>query len=646
MPRILCIFLFFFLTRTSLIAKDFLTEKETHYAIEELLAYHVEFKEFSSQLAKRSFKLFFTQFDPYKIYLLQSEISFFTEMGEKDLQDVVKNHTKKQYPRYKEAHNLIHNAILRARQYRKIIAKEFLQKGLSYEALEDQNLYFPKTELSLQHRIKKHLFYMIQSEKKQENLDTLSLEDLKKILDLQERKFQELENPYLSSEEHFFCMKTLKAFAKSLDAHTSFFSKQEALELRTNLEKQFEGIGIVVKESIKGLIIKEVLANSPAEKCGQISPGDLLLSVNNKSTAHVSYAEVLEWLKGEKKAKISLVLQKKTGNTLSVTLLKEKMIVQRDLLQFTSIPFANGLIGIIEIPSFYESDTGPNCEKDVKEALARLKLQGNLLGLILDMRNNSGGFLSQAVKIASLFISNGVIVISKYAQGQMQYLRDINGKIFYQGPLVILTSKASASATEIVAQALQDYGIALIVGDERTFGKGTIQYQTVTEEDSQSHFKVTVGKYYTVSGQSTQIEGVKADILVPTSYSPFNIGEKYLPYALKNDQVPSAFIDPLIGIDGYKKSWLQKNYLPNLQKKLSYWTEMIPTLKINSEYRLQHNQNFLCFLQMLENDTVSWDQEKKKNLGTEDLQIHEAVQIIKDMNLLQKYKKNSDYLRK
>src|SRR5262249_53796114 len=158
-------------------------------------------------------------------------------------------------------------------------------------------------------------------------------------------------------------------------------------------------------------------------------------------------------------------------------------------------------------------------------------------GLVLDLRENAGGFLSQAVKVSGIFLSNGIVVISKYSRGDVHFLRNIVGRSYFNGPLVILTSKMSASASEIVAQALQDYGVGIVVGDERTFGKGSIQYQTVTDMSTDLFFKVTVGKYYTASGRTTQIEGVKTDIVVPTHYAPYHIGERYLEYPLSADKV-------------------------------------------------------------------------------------------------------------
>jgi carboxyl-terminal processing protease len=247
------------------------------------------------------------------------------------------------------------------------------------------------------------------------------------------------------------------------------------------------------------------------------------------------------------------------------------------------------------------------------------------------MRENSGGFLTQAVKVSGLFMSSGVVVISKYAHGMTQYLRELDGRSYYSGPLVLLTSRGSASATEIVAQALQDYGLAMIVGDDRTYGKGTIQYQTVTDPRATNFFKVTIGRYYTVSGRTTQIEGVKADIVAPTIYSALPIGERYLEFPLRSDRIPSAYTDPLVDVEPRNREWFQKNYIPTLQKKLSVWTQMLPQLKANSADRIAHSQEYTLFLKTLSENKSSLLELKQQG----DLQMAEAVHIVKDMNVLQ-----------
>ena len=634
MARIYCIRFFILISFLVAASVEGFDSNEVYESIEKMLAYHVEYKQFSPLLAKRSVKLFMDQFDPHRIYLLEGESSLFLHRGEGVFQSISSDHQRKNYQAYVQINQVIEKAILRSREIRAKVQQELIHdESFSFEGEEGDPSAFSKDEKSLEQKIRQQWISLLLFEQEQEGLLFLSEEDRKKCMDLWEKRFRRSEESYFSHADGL-SMHILKAFAKSLDAHTSFFSPQEAYDLRMSLEKQFEGIGIVLREGIRGVYIKEVLVKSPADRSGKVHPGDVLFAIDHQQTASLSYDEILSRLKGEKGKKISLTLQR--GEDLfTVTLVRDKIIMEEDLLQFSYTPYGKGMIGLITLPSFYESSDGSSCEKDLREAVRKLRAKGDLLGLIIDMRNNSGGFLNQAVKVASLFISSGVVVVSKYADGQMQYLRGVDGRSFYSGPLILLTSKASASATEIVAQSLQDYGIALVVGDERTYGKGTIQYQTVTEDGASSFFKVTVGRYYTASGKSTQIQGVRADIFVPSEYALLNIGEKYLPYALKNDQIPPVFQDPLLDVDPKKKEWLQKNYLPNLQKQMSCWTEMLPVLKANSQYRLDNDKNFLCFLKELQGQE---DEEiSLMNFGEEDLQRGEAVQILKDMLLLQKH---------
>ncbi len=618
-----------------------LTLRDIQPSMEEMLDLHVEFQEFSPTLVKRSFKVYLEQFDPYKVYLLQEEANSFLHIDNRQIQDVVSQYQTGQYPYYETLNRTIQKSILRARALRQEIEKKFIEEfdEANFSTIQDMSGSYAKDPSELKKRISNQLIYALAVEKSQENLTFLTREDRAKIFALWEKRFQKQENSYLiNSSQNNFSLHILKALAKSLDAHTSFFSPQEAFDLRTSLEKQFEGVGIVLREGIHGVVIKNTISGGPAQRSGKITPGDLLVSINDQPIQSLSYEEVLDLLKGERGEKVSLGIQHENNTPTTVVLVREKIIMQEERIQYSYEPCGNGIIGKINLASFYESSDGSSCEKDLKDAIKQLKQQGNLQGLVVDLRENSGGFLNQAVKTAGLFVSSGVIVVSKYSKGEMQYLRDINGRVYFEGPLLLLTSKASASAAEIVAQALQDYGIALVVGDERTYGKGSIQYQTVTDSDASAYFKVTVGKYYTVSGRSTQIEGVKADIQIPTEYAPFPIGEKYLLYPLKNDQITPVYVDPLSDVDSKSKAWMQKNYLPNLQQRLSIWTQMLPLLRKNSQYRLQHDKNFLLFLKLIQNESSSEESSSILNIpnyGQEDLQMTEAVNIIKDMILLQ-----------
>ncbi|MFO0448551.1 MAG: S41 family peptidase, partial [Pseudomonadota bacterium] len=231
-------------------------------------------------------------------------------------------------------------------------------------------------------------------------------------------------------------------------------------------------------------------------------------------------------------------------------------------------------------------------------------------------------------------ISNGVIVISKYFNGEEHFYRDIDGKTYYSGPLVVLTSRATASAAEIVAQALQDYGVAIVVGDESTYGKGTIQNQTVTsEQNGLPQFKVTVGKYYTVSGKTPQLEGVKADIVIPSIYSQEHLGEQYLEFTVPNDTIPNEYADDLSDIPNSLRAWYLRYYVPTLQHQAFFWHNALPQLRTESAKRLSSNSDYQYYLRRIqEKRPMTFFKKNKEGRSTPvDFQKDEGVAIVKDM---------------
>lgn len=613
-----------------------LNYKEVRRATELMLKLHVEYKEFSPSLARRSLKLFIDQFDPEKIYLLGDEILPFLEPKENNLREITSQYHLDRFSYFEALNTVIQKAIMRARALRtqgeSVVSETSQVQPMVYSD-------FAKTPEELALRIQRHQEYLFDKERQYSHIRKWTDEQKYKVFDLWENRIQRVENTYLkkaSEAEHNLTMHILKAVAKSLDAHSAYYTPEEAHEMRASLEKQFHGIGVMLRESIEGVCIVGLVKGGPAERSGQILIGDVITKIDGKSIRGLSYDEILNRLQGTGNSHLQLQLKRLSQDkeaTFNISLSREKIILQEERLQYSAEPCADGIIGKLILPSFYESPDGSSCEKDIREALRALKKQGKLVGVILDLRDNSGGFLNQAVKVAGLFISSGVVVISKYAQGETHYMRNLDIRSYYEGPLIVLTSKASASAAEIVAQALQDYGTALVVGDDRTYGKGTIQYQTVTDQQAACFFKVTVGRYYTVSGRSTQIDGVRSDIHVPTAYAPIPIGERFLEFPLKSDRVPSAYVDPLTDIDQKNHHWFQQNYLPNLQKKLSVWVQMLDYLKKNTEQRLSEDKDFKLFLKALEEVKKgrTFSVTPYDNWGSEDLQLSEAVRIIKDM---------------
>ncbi len=631
---------FFLLPAALLIGKPAdLIIRDIRPMMEEMLEYHVEYKELNTTLIKRAIKVYLAMFDPQKIYLTSSEVRPYLEMGESKLHSTIANYRHDDYGDFTSLNRLMVKAIKRNIEWREEIQRELALGGKDLPPDTGESyLNFAGSESQLKERLHKQLLHVLWEEKKQKPSRAWTPQAREKVGELWSKRLQRHEKTYVSEKVHYLALHILKSLARSLDAHSSFYSQEEAMEMRAALEKQFEGIGVILKEGVDGIEIADLIEGGPAHKSGRVSVGDLIVEINGNSQVGASYDDVLTALQTKSGITLGLKHFNEQGSEelVQVQLKREKIVLANERVQFSTVPYEDGVIGNIILPSFYESSDGSSCEKDLREALRQLKKNVNLKGIVLDLRENSGGFLNQAVKVAGLFITSGVVVISKYAYGHVQYMRNIDGRLYYNGPLVLLTSKLSASASEIVAQALQDYGTALIVGDERTYGKGTIQFQTVTDADAKAFFKITVGRYYTVSGKSTQIEGVKADIIIPSPLAAFRIGERYLDYPLSNDRMPAAYQDSLNDLDLQTKIWFQKNYLPNLQQKLSTWQKLLPELKKRSSARLNKNDEAAAFFTKLDElqsssapgyPNVNWWQGG-------DWQLAEAIEIVKDMSRL------------
>ncbi len=618
--------------------------------MDRLFAFHIENKEMSPLLVRRTFKLYIEQFDSEKAYLLDSEVLAYLNMNDAAANKVIERIAKGDYSDFSALNDVMQQAVLRAQKMRKSIGDQFLRNELDFapSQVPPPSRYAANlNEVAERQKSRLARFYLYH----QTRSDLTSVERKAKLLSLYENKARRSEYLilYLKPDgnkvdliqmEHLFSLRILKSFAKSLDTHTSFFSPEEAHEMRLSLEKQFEGVGVVLFEGVDGVMISDLVKGSPAEESGKIQVNDLLVEIDGKEVDELSFEEVLELLK--KAGKRALLLGFERSDTLGkqqrfhVSLERRPIVMNEERIKSSWEKTDGGIIGKITLYSFYESSNGESCEKDIKNAIREFQQVGTLKGLVLDLRENAGGFLSQAVKVSGIFLSNGVVVISKYGTGDLHYLRNIVGRSFFNGPLVVLTSKMSASAAEIVAQALQDYGVAVVVGDSRTFGKGSIQYQTVTDERADLFFKVTVGKYYTASGRTTQIEGVKADIVVPSHYAPYNIGERYLEYPLQADTVKPAFVDPLNDLDATAKRLFQRKYMPYLQRVVSFWTRVLPDLRKNSAERLARNPDFQLLLRKQEQVRAKLSYlppnsvDEAPSYGA-DLQMIEAVNIVNDM---------------
>ncbi len=606
----------------------------------QFFAYHVDQNEISARVLERSLKIYLNHFDPTHSYLLQEEVIAYTQPSGQLLQAALKEYEQERFTTYFTLNEVIKRGINRARGWRQSWEsdpKALVAAAISVEGISEKKPGYPHTYAALRDRhydrFVRYLAYQM------EMLAYPSYEGREgQLVTLCERQLTLLENSYLGideggyeitgvDEEHLVVLRTLKALAQSLDAHTAYYSPEEAYAMKVQLERGMCGIGVLLREGIDGITVQEVIEGGPAKESGLIEVGDTIVQVDGVPIQDISFKTVLEIMRGSEGSATQLGILR-NNQFLQVELVRRAITLGDKRVDVRSEPFGEGIIGTITLHSFYEGKDGVSSENDLKEAIDSLRARGSLRGLVLDMRENSGGFLTQAVKVSGLFISSGVVVISRYSDGSIKYYRNLDGERYYEGPLVVLVSRGSASATEIVAQTLQDYGVAVVVGDERTYGKGTIQHQTVTQDKTDSFFKVTVGRYYTVSGKSTQISGVKSDILVPSIYHFEELGEAYLDYPLPADSVEAAYHDNLQDIDPFARRWFKKYYVPTLQPVVESWQPLIPQLAINSERRIAQNQNYQQFLEAMASD------KRQGDFGENDLQIEESVNIVKDMILL------------
>lgn len=632
----------------------------------QILSQHVDQRSISSKILQTALIKYIDQFDPHRLYLLEGEVQPFMHLSEAQLNVLAEQYKQGNFALFQELNGIIQKSIERARQVRQIVeqkphlAKDAVGQELPLIIMSrpDQETFASQPD-QLQERWLHQILIFIKTQEKRYGENSVRQKQ-SQLMANYEAQIRDIENQYLyqnpdghplqsNEQETLFTIHILKALASSLDAHTSFYQPHEAYDLRVRLKKAFPGIGIMFKEAAGGVTVSRLLEGGPAAKSGQIQEGDVLIQVDGKSVEGEPLDKVIDLLHGDPNPTVNLGFKRQAegrpSQTIEVKLTKQRIVLNNDRVDTDYETYGNGIIGKLTLHSFYQGD-GITSEKDVRDAIHKLEKQGNLRGLILDLRDNTGGFLSQAVKVAGLFITNGIIVISKYSDGDERFYRDVDGKTIYDGPLVVLTSKMTASAAEIVAQALQDYGVAVIVGDEHTYGKGTIQTQTVTDNQSSSFFKVTVGKYYTVSGKTPQKQGVKADIVVPSILSRLPIGEEYVE-SVEGDNIPPAFEDQLEDVAPDIKAWYLKYYMPTLQHRKLVWGDLLPTLRKNSGYRLEHNKNYQLYLKgenpedkdKDKDEEEEWMQNNKKNqnFGENDLQMQEAVNIVKDMIMLHSF---------
>jgi carboxyl-terminal processing protease len=636
------LFLFLLLIFLSLNAKPpELTPRETRVKIEEILKAHVSHQKLTPELMERALNNYLDEIDPSKTYFIEPEIAQWLNPSKELKERALKECTRDNFSLFEEIHNVALKAIQRREAIEQRIKLEELPSKV--EVTEFKDIKWATSEEELFERNRRIKALQIEAAEK---IDLENKENFLKRLEKRRLKWEEeLMGATGAERKQVILSLVLKSISSALDSQTHYFTPTEARQFVIQVQQKLSGIGAQLRDDLTGLTITRLLDGGPAVKTGHLKIGDRIIAVDGQAIIGMEISEAVELIRGKEGTSLSLTIlrpapegEDKEEEKLEIKITRGEVVLAEGRFEAKPEPFAEGVIAHLKLHSFYQDDKSSSAT-DLYDALYKMKKEHNVQGVVLDLRNNTGGILPQAVAVAGLFIKKGVVVSIKDNTGRIQNLRNLEGKTAWDGPLIILTNKASASASEIVAQTLQDYGRAIVVGDATTFGKGTFQTFTLetasfSKVNPTGEYKVTRGRYYTVSGKSPQLDGVKADIVVPGLLSTLELGESYAKYPLESDSISPLFEDDLSDLAPHYRNQLIRYYREDRQAILTTYLPYITTLKENSEWRLKNDQNYQNFLSQIEKKDFS--SETVEFFGQSDLQFVETLNVMKDLLMLTK----------
>lgn len=609
--------------------------------MKEMMQAHASVKELSPVVVKRMLGNFLDELDPSKTYFIEGDIHQWLEPDDITVNQAYLELKNGQSGTFEKMYGAMIAAVQRRDKLEKKIDNQHLPHRVDVKKFKD--LQWAKNEEELLQRLTDVRALQVEASMK---LNAELQEKSLQRIDKRRNKFEEeltVQDPKLREQQ--ILSKELKAFAGALDSHTAYFTPEEAQQFLINVQQRLFGVGAQLRDDISGFTVTKIVEGGPAAS-SDLKENDRIIAVNGEPVVGMDIVDAVGLIRGDKDTPLDLTVVREVEGkeeTKNVHLKRGEVVLKETRYEASYEPFGEGVIAYLRLFSFYQ-DPESSSAQDLANALKKMQAEHKVLGVILDLRSNSGGMLSQAVNVTGLFITKGVVVSIKDDKGDVQHLRDTDGLTVWNGPLVVMINRVSASASEIVAQALKDYGRALIVGDDHSFGKGSFQTFTLNANDPsdvnpQGEFKVTRGRYYTVSGKTPQLVGVTSDVTIPGSFSQSEIGEKFAKYPLEEDQIRSHFDDDLSDLPLMQRTRIALLYKNNLQKKEDIYSPYIQKLNNNVQYRIEHNKDYQAFLKEVKNQDFDWDEEKPSEFGKNDLQLTEAMNVMKDLVVLLQNKK-------
>ncbi len=660
---------------------------------------HYDPKELDDTFSIHVWENFIESLDPLKRYFLAQDIEDFRayslliddQIRQKDL----------------TFFDVVYETYLQRSQATKTYYKEILAKPFVYTIEESintdyDNLEYANTDQELKEHWRKQLKYTAlsnfydlieeQKEARSMNPDSIPSNEIRDLIDMstadleskaRETTLSTLDDNYdftddLERKDYFALY--LNAIVSEFDPHTNYFAPPDRDRFDLRMSGKLEGIGARLQKKNDYITIVEVISGGPVWRGEHLEVGDALIKVRQEdedeavSLVGMRVDDAVKLIKGPKGTKVILTVKRVDGTI-------DEEIIERDVVELAETYAKSTIIeqegkryGLINLPAFYfdMTDYGErNAATDVREEIEKLKNE-QIDGLVMDLRNNGGGSLRTAVDIAGLFIKNGPIVQVASNGARKEVLKDRDSDIAWDGPLVLMINELSASASEILAAAMQDYKRGIILGSAQSYGKGTVQNmidlnQWLRNNDlgDMGALKMTTQKFYRVNGGSTQLEGVKSDVIMPDRYSYIEIGERDYDNPLPHDKITAAEYEVWPGYIDYQgtiersKERLASNPQVNLIEENAQWIKInqndqelslsLDKYIAEMQRREQENDRFEAIkdydnelnyaslrddLRLMDQDTTLREQHRRwhKSLA-KDVYVEEAVHILADLKM-------------
>lgn len=677
---------------------------------------HYDPKDINDAFSADVYENFIKGLDPLKRYFLSSDIAEFSKY-KNEIDDQIKNKDLSFF-------DLVYNRFQERMGDVKKIYPDVLSKPFDFDEKETINVDYDKlayaTSLKdLQSRWKQQLKFttlsgyydLVEDQKNREKGITSSDKEanLSEDADLSEvekpaetstkepfvkKSLVELEKKArettkTSLDEYFDFTKDLErkdyfaiylnTIVEEYDPHSNYFAPPDKDRFDLQMSGKLEGIGARLQKKNDYITVIEIISGGPAWRSEKIEVGDAIMKVKQEgekdavSIVGMRIDDAVKLIKGPKGTNVTLTIKNVDGTISDKTITRDVVELEETYAKSSLIEKDDRKFGLINLPQFYfdmENYKERNAATDVKKEILRLKEEG-MEGLVLDLRDNGGGSLRTAVDIAGLFIKKGPVV-QVASTGNKEVLEDKDSEIVWDGPLVILVNELSASASEILAAAMQDYKRAIIIGSKQTYGKGTVQNvidlnQWLRKNDlgDLGALKITSQKFYRVNGGSTQLEGVKSDVVMPDRYSYIDIGERDYPNPLPYDKIDAAKYDVWDGYIDYNetieksKARMAKNEQLSLMDDNAQWIKARrdekevnlnfavysaeidqrkeETKRFDAIDKYDNKLNFQSLpyeTALMKQDTTLSEKRKRwhKNLS-KDMYVEEAVHVLEDLKL-------------